>query len=62
MVTTLVAMTHLAEFLIYKRINAITSVEWEKISDIAKQILKIDDATIEELFEDCHEPMAGFFD
>jgi len=62
MVTTLVAMTHLAEFLIYKRVNASASFEWEKISDIAKQILKIDDAKIDELFQDCHEPMAGFFD
>lgn len=60
--TPLIAITQLAEHLIYRRIGSGNTFEWEKIAKIAQQILNIDEAKIDELFEECHEPMAGFFD
>lgn len=62
MAVPLVAITQLAEHLIYKRIGSGNTFEWDKVSDIAKRILNIDDSKVDELFEECHEPMAGFFD
>lgn len=58
----LIAITQLAEHLIYRRIGSGNTFEWEKVAKIAQRILNIDEAKIEELFEECHEPMSGFFD
>lgn len=58
----LIAITLLAEHLIYRRTGSGNTFEWEKVSKVAKRILNVDEARIDELFEECHEPMAGFFD
>lgn len=62
MTIPLIAFVQLAEHLIYRRTGTGNTFEWDKIAEIAKRILSIDDAQINELFEECHEPMAGFFD
>jgi HD-like signal output (HDOD) protein len=62
MAVPLIAMTQLAEHLVYRRTGSRNTFEWDKVSEIAKRTLNIDDAKIDELFEECHEPMAGFFD
>lgn len=58
----LIAITHLAEHLIYKRTGSGNTFEWNKVAEIAKRTLNIDDSKIDQLFKECHEPMAGFFD
>lgn len=58
----LIAMVQLAEHLIYRRIGSGNTHEWAKIADVASKVLNIDEARIAELYEECHEPMAGFFD
>lgn len=59
---SLIAMTQLAEHLIYRRIGSGTTCEWNKVAPVAMRILNVDTATVDELFDECHEPMAGFFD
>lgn len=58
----LIAIVQLAEHLIYKRTGSGNTFEWDKIAEIAMRVLSIDEIKINELFEECHEPMAGFFD
>lgn len=62
MTVPLIAITQLAEHLIYRRTGAGNTFEWEKISAIAMKILNIDAEKVDELFEECHEPIAGLYD
>lgn len=55
----LVAITLLAEHLIHERTGMGKSFEWQKVAGAATTILNIDAARISELFEECHEAMAG---
>jgi HD-like signal output (HDOD) protein len=58
----LIALVLLAEHLIHERTGAGLTCEWTKVADVAMKVLNIDAGKLAELLEECHEPMAGFFD
>lgn len=57
----LIAITHFAEHLIYMRTGMDKTFEWAKTAEAAMRILNITEAQIPDLFDRCHEPMAGYF-
>jgi HD-like signal output (HDOD) protein len=61
-VAPLIAITQLAEYLIYTRTGSGSTFEWQKMSAAAMRVLSIDEAKIAELFEECHEPISGLYD
>ena len=61
-VAPLIALSLLAEYLIYKRTGSGATFEWEKVAAAAMRVLSIDEAQIAELYEECHEPISGLYD
>ena len=61
-VPPLIAITQLAEYLIYTRTGAGATFEWEKASVAVMKVLSIDESKIAELYEECHEPISGLYD
>lgn len=55
----LIAIVQLAEHLIHARTGMSHSNEWDKIAEVAMDILGLDAAQLAELQEDCHEAIAG---
>ena len=57
----LMALTLLAEHLIYLRVGIEKSHEWDKHGAAAMDYLKISDELVSQLLSECHEPIAGYF-
>lgn len=57
----LIALTLLAEHLIYLRVGIEKSHEWDKHGIAAMEYLKITDDLVSQLLAECHEPIAGYF-
>lgn len=57
----LIALTQLAEHLIYQRTGVEKSHEWDKDGEAVLAFLKITPEQVSQLLAECHEPMAGYF-
>jgi HD-like signal output (HDOD) protein len=57
----LIAMTLLAEHLVYLKLGIEKSYEWDKNGIEAMKYLNISEEHISALLAECHEPIAGYF-